>query len=284
MFERYTEKARRVIFFARYEASSYGSPYIRSEHLLLGLLREDKSLKRWLPNTDYLTLRRNIDENLPKLPPTSTAVDLPLSGESKHILKRALDEADRLAHRHIGTEHLLLGLLEEKGCLASKLLDEGGADANALRQHCAQQPEQPQPQPLQRNSYYDRGFRARSDETIEIHGRRWNIDYVRGVVGLCRSYNWHWQKSVWKPQDIAVNRKNGKFSFDLALAEDEANFELVRQGWKKGHCFVCRWELVESSDEHGVGYTNGHDWLCLECCERFLQRPDFFSSSQSEIT
>src|SRR5258708_10045201 len=44
MFERYTEKARRVIFFARYEASQFGSPYINSEHLLLGLLREDKSL------------------------------------------------------------------------------------------------------------------------------------------------------------------------------------------------------------------------------------------------
>ncbi len=44
MFERYTEKARRVIFFARYEASQYGSPYIETEHLLLGLLREDKAL------------------------------------------------------------------------------------------------------------------------------------------------------------------------------------------------------------------------------------------------
>ena len=44
MFERYTEKARRVIFFARYEASQFGSPYIETEHLLLGLLREDKAL------------------------------------------------------------------------------------------------------------------------------------------------------------------------------------------------------------------------------------------------
>ena len=51
MFERYTEKARRVIFFARYEASRYGSPCIETEHLLLGLLREDASLRwRLLPN------------------------------------------------------------------------------------------------------------------------------------------------------------------------------------------------------------------------------------------
>ena len=46
MFERYTEKARRVIFFARYEASQYGSPYIETEHLLLGLLREDRALAK----------------------------------------------------------------------------------------------------------------------------------------------------------------------------------------------------------------------------------------------
>jgi hypothetical protein len=284
MFERYTEKARRVVFFARYEASSYGSPYIQPEHLLLGLLREDKFLKRWLPKTDYLTLRRNIDETLPKLPSISTAVDLPLSGESKHLLKCALDEADRLANKYIGTEHLFLGLLEEKGCLASKLLSDGGADANALRQHYAQQVEQPQPQSFPRRSYYDQRFRVLSDETIEIHGSRWNIDYVHDVVGLCRSYNWHWQKSAWKPRNIVVNRKSGKFSFDLALAEDETNFELVKLGWKKGHCFICRWELLESSGEHGTGYTNGHDWLCIECCERFLQSTDFFSSSQSEMT
>ena len=48
MFERYTEKARRVIFFARYEASQFGSPYIETEHLLLGLLREDKALDQSL--------------------------------------------------------------------------------------------------------------------------------------------------------------------------------------------------------------------------------------------
>jgi ATP-dependent Clp protease ATP-binding subunit ClpC len=74
MFERYTEKARRVIFFGRYEASQYGSPVIDTEHLLLGLLREDKSLRRWLPKIDGDTLRRRIEEYLPKCDPTSTAV------------------------------------------------------------------------------------------------------------------------------------------------------------------------------------------------------------------
>ena len=55
MFERYTEKARRTVFFARYEASQFGSPVIDTEHLLLGLLREDKTVYRWLPKMDPQT-------------------------------------------------------------------------------------------------------------------------------------------------------------------------------------------------------------------------------------
>jgi ATP-dependent Clp protease ATP-binding subunit ClpC len=80
MFERYTEKARRVIFFGRYEACQYGSPEIYTEHLLLGLLRENKALHRWLPKTDPETIRRRVDdERLRERPPISTKVDLPLS-------------------------------------------------------------------------------------------------------------------------------------------------------------------------------------------------------------
>jgi ATP-dependent Clp protease ATP-binding subunit ClpC len=98
MFERYTEKARRAIFFSRYEASQYGSPVIDSEHLLLGLIRENKHLYRWIPNTTPEAIRKRIDAQIPKSAPTSTAVDLPLSEESKRILKLAANEADRLAH------------------------------------------------------------------------------------------------------------------------------------------------------------------------------------------
>jgi ATP-dependent Clp protease ATP-binding subunit ClpC len=110
MFERYTEKARRVVFFARYEASQYGSPYLETEHLLLGLLREDKSLRPWLPKTNTQTIRKRVEDHSQERPPTSTAVDLPLAEAAKRALKYAAGEADRPANRHIGTEHLLLGL------------------------------------------------------------------------------------------------------------------------------------------------------------------------------
>ncbi len=289
MFERYTEKARRVIFFARYEASQYGSPTIDTEHLLLGLIREDKALYRWLPKTDIQTVRQRVDDHSTKRPPTSTAVDLPLSAAAKRVLKHAADEAERLANKHIGTEHIFLGLLDEEACFAAKLLREAGADGAEMRLHYAEQQSQPpKPWSFQRTSYRDLGFRVLSAETVEIHGSRWNVDYVRDAVQLCRAYNWHWHKATWMPRDIAVERKTGRVSFDLALAADSANFTLVKEGWKKDHCFICLWELFETQNEddagHGTGYTNGHDWLCTECYTKFWERPDFFSSAYSDIT
>ena len=124
MFERYTEKARRVIFFARYESSQFGSPYIETEHLLLGLLREDKSLThRFLREaTRVEAIRKQIEANTVVREKVSTSVDLPLSNESKRILGHAAEEADQLLHKHIGTEHLLLGLLREQGCFAASIL------------------------------------------------------------------------------------------------------------------------------------------------------------------
>ena len=281
MFERYTEKARRVIFFARYEASQFGSPEIHSEHLLLGLLRENKHLRQWIPNAQPETIRAWIDDQSPRRSSFSTSIDLPLSASSKTILKFARDEADRLAHRHIGTEHLFLALFAVEDCLAAKLLSRAGADVAAIRAKVAEQ-SQHQEGVLQRESRSGRPNRIATGE-IEIHGFRRNADYVRDVVSMIRSYNWHWHKTLWKPRDIVINRKTGNFSFELSLAADRENFELVKQGWKKDHCFICRWELFESDDEHGTGYTNGRNWLCMECCERFLRR-DFFASSHPEIT
>ena len=85
MFERYTEKARRVIFFARYEVSHYGSPEIASEHLLLGLLREAKSVHKWIPNALGNSIREWIEEKVVRKPSIPTSVDLPLSDASKKI-------------------------------------------------------------------------------------------------------------------------------------------------------------------------------------------------------
>ena len=139
MFERYTEKARRVIFFARYEASQFGSPYIETEHLLLGLLREDKALtNRFLrSHASVESIRKQIEGHTTIREKVSTSVDLPLSNESKRVLAYAADEAERLSHKHIGTEHLLLGLLREEKCFAAEILHERGLRLSTIREELA---------------------------------------------------------------------------------------------------------------------------------------------------
>src|ERR1700677_4706239 len=139
MFERYTEKARRVIFFARYEASQFGSPYIETEHLLLGLLRENKQLaNRFLRSHAAVdSIRKQIEGHTTAREKVSTSVDLPLSHECKRVLAYAAEEAERLNHRHIGTEHLLLGILREEKCVAAEILNERGLRLNAIREELA---------------------------------------------------------------------------------------------------------------------------------------------------
>jgi Clp amino terminal domain, pathogenicity island component/NTF2 fold immunity protein len=142
MFERYTERARRAIFFARYEASQFGSVTIETEHLLLGLIREDKLLtNRFLRNDASIeSIRKEIEGRTPIRERVPTSVDLPLSMECKRILAYAAEEAERLNHHHIGTEHLLLGILREENSLAAQVLWERGLRLNAIRDELARTP------------------------------------------------------------------------------------------------------------------------------------------------
>jgi ATP-dependent Clp protease ATP-binding subunit ClpC len=137
MFEKYTEKARRVIFFARYEASQFGSPYIETEHLLLGLIREDKNLTtRFFPKTNATIqdIRREIEGRALVREKVSTSVDLPFSEESKRVLNCAAEESERLSHKHIGTEHILLGLLREEKSIAAEILRDHGLRPGTIRE------------------------------------------------------------------------------------------------------------------------------------------------------
>lgn len=142
MFERYTEKARRVIFFARYEASQFGAHAIEPEHLLLGLMREDKTLTgRFFPRAQLSieSIRKEIEGRTLLREKISTSVELPLAPETKRVLAFAHEESDRLQHRHIGTEHLLLGLLREERSMAAEILYERGLRLNAVRDEISRQ-------------------------------------------------------------------------------------------------------------------------------------------------
>ena len=141
MFERYTERARRVLFFARYEASQLGSISIETEHLLLGLIREGKGLTSRIFARSHLsleTIRKEIEGRTVFREKVSTSVEIPFSTETKRVLQHAAEEADRLLHNYIGTEHLLLGILREDRSVAASILSEKGMRLSTVREDIVQ--------------------------------------------------------------------------------------------------------------------------------------------------
>ena len=134
MFERYTESARRAVFFARYEASAFGSNAIKSEHLLLGLLREHTLARSLLGGSEAIqAVRKEIESRTQIGPKVSTSVDLPLSEECKQALELAAEEAGNLGDSHIRDGHLLLGLVLVEGSLAAEMLVKRGVTAERVR-------------------------------------------------------------------------------------------------------------------------------------------------------
>jgi ATP-dependent Clp protease ATP-binding subunit ClpA len=134
MFERYTERARRTIFVARYEAAELGAKEIDTEHLLLGLIRESHHLLRFLPALNTLAELRN---DILAASPTheiNASPDIPMANSTKRVMTYAMEEAESLGHPHIGTEHLFLGLLREPDSLAGKLCTKHGAELVKARQ------------------------------------------------------------------------------------------------------------------------------------------------------
>jgi len=137
MFERYTERARRVLFFARYEASQMGSRNIAPEHLLLGLIREGEEITRQLfqrARVEMDAVKSEIESRSEIQEKISTSVEIPLSQETKKVLHYAAEEAEALMHKYVGTEHLLLGLLREKSSLAGQILAEKGMKVFSVRE------------------------------------------------------------------------------------------------------------------------------------------------------
>ena len=263
MFERYTEKARRVIFFARYEASQFGSPCIDTEHLLLGMFREDTSIAKRLsrPPLTLESIRRRIEELTPRRERVSTSIDMPLSERCKRVLAFAAGEAEHRGDQHIGTNHLLLGLINEKDGLAAKVLSELVIDASAFRDEIGR---------MSDSSWkVAHTQRSKLEDYVEIHGELWSANSIRE---LSRYYwRFHWEKRRWAPRDALVQRSNRKLHLYTGQSYDHEKFELVKGEWSEDHCSICWWKVCESvSPEHDEGYTNGQDWLCTECYARFL--------------
>jgi len=137
MFEKYTERAKKILFLARYEASQMGSKVIASEHLLLGLLKEGDEITREIfrrSNVNIDLLQAELEARGPSGEKVSTTIEIPFSEETKRVLAYAEEEAERLLHPYVGNEHLLLGLLRVEDSAAGRALHEKGMRLYSVRE------------------------------------------------------------------------------------------------------------------------------------------------------
>jgi len=222
MFERYTEGARRVIFFARYEASQYGSRFIEPEHMLLGLLREYPSLLAGQLSYDPVpNLRLEIEPHLKKGGRFNTSVEVPLSEESKHVLQHALAEAERLSHRYIGPEHILFGILAEQKCPAARVLRAHGLKDFAPHEE----------HPRRDSSVIEPFTSATSDEASSPNPSEWQQEGIPPGYGFAHLlYNpptgtqivevCHGTSGTFLPNRLFVRHKNAEGYKPLGTPEE----------------------------------------------------------------
>ena len=135
MWQRFTERARRVVFFAQEEAGRLGENYVSTEHLLLGLVRESDSVAARILETLGVSasrVRTEIERQVTK-GDGRTGPDMQLTPRAKRVIDLAYDEARQLNNNYIGTEHLLLGLIRENDGLAGRVLAKFGVDLDRTR-------------------------------------------------------------------------------------------------------------------------------------------------------
>jgi hypothetical protein len=227
MFERYTESARRAIFFARYEASNYGSHYIDTEHLLLGLLRESPAVAKWFPGEFNLgpEIRSEIEKRITQNKRIPTSVEIPLSADCKKALKLAAETADRLANRQIHSGHMLIGILRVEKSLAAQILIARGIKPEPILERLVKGPpkENPNvevPSALMTLESFLAGLKSLNSEElilffatnaqfIDVAGKAWDRDEInRGVARLFAPYG----------------KKNASYLIDATLTDTSELF------------------------------------------------------------
>ncbi len=178
MFNRFTERARKVIVFAKEEARRFNHDYIGTEHLLLGLIREGEGVAASVLQklgVDLEAIRIEVEKLVQPGPQTQVVGDIPFTPRSKKALELAAEEARALGHNYIGTEHLLLGLVKEGEGMAYRVLLNLGLDLGKLRNEVMEllgsgipgYGQQPQPQE-------QAGKQASKTPAIDAYGRNLN--------------------------------------------------------------------------------------------------------------
>jgi ATP-dependent Clp protease ATP-binding subunit ClpC len=137
MFERFTDRSRRVVVLAQEEARMLNHEYVGTEHILLGLIREDggvagQALESLGISAD--AARRQVEEIVGRGQTGPARGHLPFTPQGKKVLQLSLREAIALGHGYVGTEHILLGLIREDEGVTTRVLNGLGVDPNTIRQ------------------------------------------------------------------------------------------------------------------------------------------------------
>ncbi len=177
MWQRFTERARKVVFYAQEEAQRFGEGYVSTEHLLLGLVREQDSVAARVLDKLGVSLGRikaEIEKQLPRGDVRNNQ-EMSLTPRAKRVIDLAYDEARNLNNNYIGTEHLLLGLIREGDGLAGRVLNKLGVDLERARREVMSLQDgdsgSPRPGPSQRGSSSSRESTASRTQTLDEFGR-----------------------------------------------------------------------------------------------------------------
>ncbi|MGH2676399.1 MAG: Clp protease N-terminal domain-containing protein, partial [Actinomycetota bacterium] len=141
MFERFSDRARRVVVLAQEEARMLNHNYIGTEHILLGLIHEGEGVAAKALESlgiSFEAVRQQVEEIIGQGQSAPTAGHIPFTPRAKKVLELSLREALQLGHNYIGTEHILLGLIREGEGVAAQVLQKLGADLNRVRQQVIQ--------------------------------------------------------------------------------------------------------------------------------------------------
>ena len=136
LYERFTERVRKVLHLAREEASQYRHNYIGTEHILLGIIREGEGVALMvLANlgVDPEQIKKSLEERLTPGEGKVSYGDMPLNNEARVALSNSVDEARSFNHSYVGTEHLILGLLKTEDSIAAQILNENGIDYDMVK-------------------------------------------------------------------------------------------------------------------------------------------------------
>ncbi len=201
---KFTERARKVLWFAKEEAIRLRHPYVGTEHILLGVLKMNDSIASLVLSNlgvDFETVRKHIENVVPPGMNPVPHTELPLDPDARRSLNYAIDEAKKMGHNYIGTEHLLLGILRERRGVGSRVLSDFGVTLEDARDEALRilsSMELPSPTGERKGRYSSRLLEqfaidltqlAREDKLDPVIGREREIERVIQILSRRKKNN-----------------------------------------------------------------------------------------------